>query len=99
MKKSHKPQRKIDEASPVPSSGGASAEGGSPARPFRVSGREWLCVLLIFAAGTFFRWAFPSRLAIEHFDEGVYASNVWFGSEDAYEYPYRYLYAPRYCRA
>ena len=94
MKKSHKPRRKIDEASRVPGSPGTSPEDGSPRGPSRVSRREWMVVLLILAAGTFFRWAFPDRLAIEHFDEGVYASNVWFGSEDAYEYPYRHLYAP-----
>ncbi len=33
-------------------------------------------------------------MAIEHFDEGVYASNFWFGAEEGYEYPARHLYAP-----
>lgn len=40
------------------------------------------------------RVAFPSRMAVEHFDEGVYASNIWFGSEADYQYPMRRLYAP-----
>lgn len=40
------------------------------------------------------RFAYPGRMAIEHFDEGVYASNFWFGAEEGYEYPARYLYAP-----
>ena len=31
-------------------------------------------------------------MAIEHFDEGVYASNLWFGPDS--EYPQRALYAP-----
>ena len=35
----------------------------------------------------------PSRIAVEHFDEGVYASNVWCPDED-YSYPDRHLYAP-----
>lgn len=33
-------------------------------------------------------------MAVEHFDEGVYASNVWFGPEAGYQYPMRRLYAP-----
>ena len=40
------------------------------------------------------RVAFPSRMAIEHFDEGVYASNIWFGAEADYHYPMQRLYAP-----
>ncbi|MCA9122539.1 MAG: glycosyltransferase family 39 protein [Planctomycetaceae bacterium] len=40
------------------------------------------------------RFAFPSRMAVEHFDEGVYASNIWFGPEAGYQYPMRRLYAP-----
>ncbi len=33
-------------------------------------------------------------MAVEHFDEGVYASNIWFGPEAGYQYPMRRLYAP-----
>jgi 4-amino-4-deoxy-L-arabinose transferase-like glycosyltransferase len=33
-------------------------------------------------------------MAVEHFDEGVYASNLWFGPEAGYQYPMRRLYAP-----
>jgi 4-amino-4-deoxy-L-arabinose transferase-like glycosyltransferase len=33
-------------------------------------------------------------MAVEHFDEGVYASNLWFDSEAGYQYPNRPLYAP-----
>jgi 4-amino-4-deoxy-L-arabinose transferase-like glycosyltransferase len=33
-------------------------------------------------------------MAVEHFDEGVYASNLWFAAEEAYQYPNRHLYAP-----
>ena len=40
------------------------------------------------------RFAFPGRLAIEHFDEGVYASNIWFGDRPEGTYPAQHLYAP-----
>jgi dolichyl-phosphate-mannose-protein mannosyltransferase len=32
--------------------------------------------------------------AIEHFDEAVYASNLWFTAEEGFQYPFRELYAP-----
>ncbi|QDV32163.1 hypothetical protein Spb1_41130 [Planctopirus ephydatiae] len=32
--------------------------------------------------------------SVEHFDEGVYASNIWFGPDQGYEYPARFFYAP-----
>ena len=35
----------------------------------------------------------PSGIAIEHFDEGVYASNLWCPDNDS-SYPDRHLYAP-----
>ncbi len=52
----------------------------------------WLWGAIIF--GSIVRLSFPGRMAIEHFDEGVYASNFWFGPEDGFSYPARYLYAP-----
>jgi dolichyl-phosphate-mannose-protein mannosyltransferase len=52
----------------------------------------WLWGAIIF--GSTIRLSFPGRMAIEHFDEGVYASNFWFGPEDDFSYPARYLYAP-----
>jgi 4-amino-4-deoxy-L-arabinose transferase-like glycosyltransferase len=55
---------------------------------------EWLLVLLIVAVGCGMRFAWPDRMAIEHFDEGVYASNVWFGPDDSFRYPEQHLYAP-----
>ncbi len=33
-------------------------------------------------------------MAIEHFDEGVYASNIFFSEAEGGQYPYRHLYAP-----
>lgn len=49
---------------------------------------------LVVCCGIAVRVAFPSRLAIEHFDEGVYASNLWFPAELGGQYPLRQLYAP-----
>ena len=56
--------------------------------------REAVLILLVIAAGIGLRLAYPSRMAVEHFDEGVYASNRWFGEREDYQYPNRYLYAP-----
>ena len=69
-----------------------AAEHQQPA--LRVSRQEILWLLAILAAGVALRWMFLSRVAVEHFDEGVYASNIWFGAEDFYQYPLRCLYAP-----
>ena len=44
--------------------------------------------------GAVLRLSFPGRMAIEHFDEGVYASNFWFDVDQGGEYPARHLYAP-----
>jgi dolichyl-phosphate-mannose-protein mannosyltransferase len=52
----------------------------------------WLWGAIVF--GSILRLSFPGRMAIEHFDEGVYASNFWFGPDDGFSYPARYLYAP-----
>lgn len=51
-------------------------------------------MLVIVLAGCVLRCLFLSDVAVEHFDEGVYASNLWFGSEQGAEYPGRYFYAP-----
>ena len=60
-------------------------------RPARA---ELLCLAGAILLGAILRLAYPGRMAIEHFDEGVYASNFWFGAEEGYEYPARQLYAP-----
>lgn len=51
-----------------------------------------IAALLILAA-VLRLWA-PERMTVEHFDEGVYASNLWFEAEAGYQYPNRPLYAP-----
>jgi 4-amino-4-deoxy-L-arabinose transferase-like glycosyltransferase len=54
----------------------------------------WM-VVLIFLTGVGLRVSWPSRLAVEHFDEGVYASNVFFSGEPGDDrYPDQHLFAP-----
>ena len=55
---------------------------------------EWLWLLGAVLFGAILRLSFPGRMAVEHFDEGVYASNFWFEVEQGGEYPARHLYAP-----
>jgi 4-amino-4-deoxy-L-arabinose transferase-like glycosyltransferase len=57
-------------------------------------------VVAIILLGCALRAACPERMAIEHFDEGVYASNLYSGHLDpAYAYPDRALYAPPFLPA
>ncbi|MFV1963819.1 MAG: ArnT family glycosyltransferase [Pirellulaceae bacterium] len=78
-----------------PRAGGVpSPDAAAPAPVAHVGRREWTLVLLICLAGGFVRLAFPANMAVEHFDEGVYASNIWFGQELGYQYRLRQLYAP-----
>ncbi len=55
--------------------------------------RELVIAAVITLAGFAMRFAFLSEVAVEHFDEGVYASNLLF-PDSGYEYPDRFLYAP-----
>lgn len=52
----------------------------------------WLAIALI--AGAVLRLGNLSQVAVEHFDEAVYASNLLFPAEQGGEYPFRQLYAP-----
>ncbi|MBW3597859.1 MAG: glycosyltransferase family 39 protein [Planctomycetes bacterium] len=54
---------------------------------------RWLLAAVVLL-GLAIRCAWLERLAVEHFDEGVYASNLWFGAEEGFAYPLRHLYAP-----
>lgn len=65
-----------------------------PSASQKVTRPELYWLLGAIIAGSIFRLAFPERMAVEHFDEGVYASNFWFGAENDYSYPARFLYAP-----
>ena len=55
---------------------------------------EIALLILIVVCGFALRAAYPSKMSIEHFDEGIYASNVWFGEGEDFRYPNRHLYAP-----
>lgn len=57
----------------------------------RLNRLELGLVSIVFAIGFGLRAAYPSRIAIEHFDEGVYASNLY--TLDG-RYPFQHLYAP-----
>ena len=65
-----------------------------PQRPSPSPRRELVLlaviVLLAAACGSWLRFA---RSAVEHFDEGVYASNIYFGAPD-FAYPQQRFYAP-----
>jgi hypothetical protein len=54
---------------------------------------ELLLILAITLTGFATRFTALDELAVEHFDEGVYASNLWF-PDSGYAYPQRHLYAP-----
>lgn len=54
---------------------------------------EIWAIVAITLVGAVVRFAFPSAMAVEHFDEGVYASNLLF-PDQGFKYPYRHLYAP-----
>ncbi|TXI04992.1 MAG: phospholipid carrier-dependent glycosyltransferase [Rhizobium sp.] len=60
-------------------------------RPVRIE-TYWLAGAIVMGAAL--RLAFAGKMAIEHFDEGVYASNFWFGADEGFQYPARHLYAP-----
>lgn len=55
---------------------------------------EVLMILLISLLGIVLRWAEPQRMAVEHFDEGVYSSVLWHDALVGQPYPSRHLYAP-----
>ncbi|MCA8988052.1 MAG: glycosyltransferase family 39 protein, partial [Planctomycetaceae bacterium] len=55
---------------------------------------EMLTIVLITFLAAAIRIFSISGIAVEHFDEGVYASNLWFSEAEGYQYPNRYLYAP-----
>lgn len=65
-----------------------------PANSAGPTRREWIHLLLIVLTGLVIRGVAADRMSVEHFDEGVYASNIWFGAKQGYRYPARHLYAP-----
>src|SRR5688500_4421965 len=65
----------------------------SPPQAQEIARREVILVAVVFAVGVIVRLLALSRSGIEHFDEGVYASNIYFGAP-AYAYPQQKFYAP-----
>jgi 4-amino-4-deoxy-L-arabinose transferase-like glycosyltransferase len=65
--------------------------GWSPAaaRP-PIDRREALVVGVLFAVAAALRFAYPTRISIEHWDEAVNASNIFLDGG----YPFRFLYSP-----
>ncbi|MCA9062655.1 MAG: glycosyltransferase family 39 protein [Planctomycetaceae bacterium] len=55
---------------------------------------EVACLVLLLAIGFWLRSAAPERLVVEHFDEAVYSSMLWYNPEVGADYPYRNFYAP-----
>ena len=55
--------------------------------------REALCLAAVLTVGTILRLVVLSRSAVEHFDEGVYASNIYFGPPE-YAYPMQRFFGP-----
>jgi len=57
----------------------------------RLTRLELGLVVSVFVIGFGLRAASPSRMAVEHFDEGVYASNLYTPEG---RFPFQHLYAP-----
>ena len=55
---------------------------------------KWLKLLTVFLLALALRAVFLERAAVEHFDEGVYSSNIFFDESEGFQYPLRHLYAP-----
>ncbi|MFN8706128.1 MAG: ArnT family glycosyltransferase [Planctomyces sp.] len=55
---------------------------------------EWQIGVGILLLGTILRLVFLNRSAVEHFDEGVYASVLWHDQITGSPWPSRELYAP-----
>jgi dolichyl-phosphate-mannose-protein mannosyltransferase len=60
----------------------------------RYSKQELLLVGMGLLMGIAFRGLHTEQLAVEHFDEGVYASSTWYDSTAGQPWPMRHLYAP-----
>lgn len=61
-----------------------------------MASRELFVLAVIWIAGITFRAALPERMSVEHFDEGVYASNWYCRPPGLPElvFPRQHLYAP-----
>jgi dolichyl-phosphate-mannose-protein mannosyltransferase len=64
-----------------------------PVGPPGLGRRELVLLGVVLAVGAALRASALWHSAVEHFDEGVYASNLYFGPPD-YAYPLQRFYAP-----
>ena len=60
----------------------------------RLTKQELVLVAGAAVLGFFLRADATDNLAVEHFDEGVYSSSVWYQQPEGAVYPSRHLYAP-----
>ncbi len=52
---------------------------------------ESIALMAFFTAGLLLRTSSLDREAVEHFDEGIYASPLWYDMQFGEPYPARYL--------
>jgi dolichyl-phosphate-mannose-protein mannosyltransferase len=69
------------------------APAGGPPSSMRLDRAELMMLAGLLLAGIIFRAVAFGHSAVEHFDEGVYASNIYFGAPE-YTYPLQRYYAP-----
>lgn len=69
-------------------------DSDAPATPLLSRRVEIALACSLLACGIILRCGFPDRLGIDHFDEGVYASQTPPGPLGHSPYPLRHLYAP-----
>lgn len=60
----------------------------------KVSSNEAALLAVVFLAGVLLRVGVISRQAVEHFDEGIYSSVLWYDGAWGESWPSRALYAP-----
>ncbi|MEJ7591844.1 MAG: glycosyltransferase family 39 protein [Planctomycetaceae bacterium] len=74
-----------------PGNGKTHESGSMKLRPTFI---ESSAVAGFFILGVWLRTALLEREAVEHFDEGIYASVLWYDGQFNEPYPARHLYAP-----
>ena len=55
---------------------------------------ELVLVAMAMLLGIVMRFSYVDRMAVEHFDEGIYTSNIWFSPTLGDGYPNRQFFAP-----
>ena len=73
---------------------GSSDTHGSRYMNLRPTSVESIAVIGFFTLGVLLRTMHLDREAVEHFDEGIYASALWYDGQSQQPYPARHLYSP-----